>query len=117
MVEEGDYFIVNRPRQYGKTTTLHGITNALINTGEYLVFNTSFEGIGDVIFETEARFAPGFVGLLSTNAETYAPELVDWLDEAAQTVQHLNTLSKFITRLVTKVTPQPTPKHGGKDDR
>ena len=102
MVEEGDYFVINRPRQYGKTTTLHGITNALINTGEYLVFNTSFEGIGDVIFETEERFAPGFVGLLSTNAETYAPELVEWLDEAVQTVHQLNTLSKFITKLITK---------------
>ena len=102
MVEEGDYFVINRPRQYGKTTTLHGITNALINTGEYLVFNTSFEGIGDDIFNTEGEFAPGFVGLLSTNAETYAPELVEWLDEAVPTVHKLNTLSKFITKLVEK---------------
>jgi hypothetical protein len=102
MVEEGDYFIINRPRQYGKTTTLHGITNALIKTGDYLVFNTSFEGIGDVIFDTEERFASGFVRLLSTNAETYAPKMVKWLDKAAPTVQQLDTLSKFITQLVTK---------------
>ena len=25
MVEIGEYFIINRPRQYGKTTTLHTI--------------------------------------------------------------------------------------------
>ncbi len=102
MVEEGDYFIINRPRQYGKTTTLHNIADALIVSGEYIVFNTSFEGVGDDIFNTEEEFAPGFVGLLSTNAETYAPELVEWLDEAVPTVHKLNTLSKFITQLVTK---------------
>ena len=102
MVEEGDYFVINRPRQYGKTTTLHNIAEALIESGEYLVFNTSFEGIGDDIFNTEGEFAPGFVSLLSTNAETYAPELVEWLDEAVPTVHKLNTLSKFITQLVDK---------------
>ena len=102
MVEEGDYFIINRPRQYGKTTTLHNIADALIVSGEYIVFNTSFEGVGDDIFNTEEEFAPGFVGLLSTNAETYAPELVEWLNEAVPTVHKLNTLSKFITQLVTK---------------
>ena len=48
MVEEGDYFIINRPRQYGKTTTLHNIADALIASGEYIVFNTSFEGVGTI---------------------------------------------------------------------
>ena len=27
MVNRGDYFIINRPRQYGKTTTLYKIYN------------------------------------------------------------------------------------------
>ncbi len=102
MVEDGDYFIINRPRQYGKTTALHGIADSLIATGEYLVFNTSFEGVGDDIFLTEQNFAPRFVRLLSTNAETYSPDMVDWLDEAISTVHELDTLSKFITKLVTR---------------
>ncbi len=102
MVEDGDYFIINRPRQYGKTTALHGVANALIATGEYVVFNTSFEGVGDDIFLTEQNFAPRFVRLLSTNAETYSPDMVGWLDEAISTVHELDTLSKFITELVTR---------------
>ena len=29
MVLDGDYFIINRPRQYGKTTTLHSLKAVL----------------------------------------------------------------------------------------
>jgi hypothetical protein len=100
MVEDGDYFIINRPRQYGKTTALHGVANALIATGEYLVFNTSFEGVGDDVFKEESAFAPGFVRLLSINAKTYAPQMVEWLNKAIPTVDRLDKLSTFITELV-----------------
>jgi hypothetical protein len=39
LVEKGLYFIINRPRQYGKTTTLYGISHALRQKQGYLVFN------------------------------------------------------------------------------
>ena len=103
MVEDGDYFVINRPRQYGKTTALHYIANTLIDSGLYVGFNTSFEGIGDVIFETEEAFVPGFVKLLATNAKTYAPDLVQWLKDAIPTVNTLDDLSDFITRLANHV--------------
>ena len=60
MVERGDYFIINRPRQYGKTTTLYTMAERLTQSGNYLVFNMSFEGIGDDIFKHEAVFSAGF---------------------------------------------------------
>ena len=47
MVEDGDYFIINRPRQYGKTTLMYTLADVLQKTGKYIVFNASFEGIGD----------------------------------------------------------------------
>ena len=56
MVEFGEYFIINRPRQYGKTTTLYTLSDVLTKTGDYIVFNMSFEGIGDAIFEDEKVF-------------------------------------------------------------
>ena len=40
MVEEGAYFIINRPRQYGKTTMLYTIADKLIQSGEYVVLST-----------------------------------------------------------------------------
>ena len=102
MVRKGDYFIINRPRQYGKTTTLHYLSQALIESGEYLVLHTSFEGIGDDIFENEESFAPGFIRFLSTYAEIYAPQLVEWLNQAIPRILKLDTLAKFITELTHK---------------
>jgi len=48
MVEEGDYFIINRPRQYGKTTMLYllGIEDVEIAVQEILrKDNTNFESL------------------------------------------------------------------------
>ena len=62
MVEAGEYFIINRPRQYGKTTMLYVLANALRNSGEYIVFNMSFEGIGDAIFSMKQIFRKDLSG-------------------------------------------------------
>ncbi len=102
MVEEGDYFIINRPRQYGKTTTLFTLSNMLLQSGDYLVFNTSFEGLGDSTFEDEAKFSEIFVLLLAELADIYAPELSEWLHETAPQTETLKDLSRLITDLVKK---------------
>ena len=44
MIVKGDYFCINRGRQYGKTTTLAALQNTLEKLG-YTVFSLSFEGI------------------------------------------------------------------------
>ncbi len=102
MVEEGDYFIINRPRQYGKTTTLFTLSSMLIKSGDYLVFNTSFEGLGDSTFLDEAKFSETFVLLLAELADIYAPELSEWLHEAASQTETLKDLSRLVTDLVKK---------------
>ena len=48
MVDRGDYFCINRGRQYGKTTTLRFLKKALLL--DYMVFSISFEGTDDVSF-------------------------------------------------------------------
>jgi hypothetical protein len=102
MIESGKYFIINRPRQYGKTTTIYTMAERLTQSGKYLVFNMSFEGIGDAIFNDEAVFASGFVRLLSKYASVTAPELVDWLDKTSPTISSLELLDKMITAFVNK---------------
>jgi AAA-like domain len=102
MTEEGEYFIINRPRQYGKTTTLYTMAERLTQSGKYLVFNMSFEGIGDDIFKLEATFASGFVRLLTKYAQITAPELVDWLTQTAPTITDLELLDKMISVFVNK---------------
>jgi PD-(D/E)XK nuclease superfamily len=102
MAERGDYFIINRPRQYGKTTTLFNIEDMLLAKGDYIVFNISFEGIGDIIFNTEEAFSKGFVEILATYAKYQIPELADWLYDAAQKVHDLKGLSDVISNLTLK---------------
>ncbi|MBQ7167745.1 MAG: AAA-like domain-containing protein, partial [Treponema sp.] len=48
MVDRGDYFCINRGRQYGKTTTLRYLKKAL--DAEYTVFSISFEVTSDQSF-------------------------------------------------------------------
>ena len=102
LVKNGDYFAINRPRQYGKTTMLYLLSDVLRKSDEYIVFNTSFEGIGDAIFSDEKTFASGFVSVLRRYATAYAPNLVDWIDEQIAKVSSFKELSDFITDMVIK---------------
>lgn len=51
MVRRGNYFCINRGRQYGKTTTLAMLKKKLEEEG-YAVFSLSFEGLGDESFKS-----------------------------------------------------------------
>jgi Predicted AAA-ATPase len=99
MIDNGDYFIINRPRQYGKTTTFYTLETQLEKTGDYLVFNISFEGIGDIIFQDEKMFCAGFVKLLSDDAP---PRLKKWFLEQAAQINNLSDLSDTITLIAEK---------------
>jgi Predicted AAA-ATPase len=103
MIEKGRYFIINRPRQYGKTTTLYTLTDMLEKTGEYFVINTSFEGVGDSFFSEEKKIAQGFISLLANEVKPYAKELSVWLKEQQTQVHDLNELSELITEMAEKV--------------
>ena len=104
MVENGEYFIINRPRQYGKTTILYILAKTLREQGDYVVFNISFEGIGDDAFKEERLFAPSFLRLLQTQAKVYAPELIPILKEKEKEADGLESLSEAITEIINQTT-------------
>lgn len=62
LVDRGEYFTINRARQYGKTTILHLLTERL--SARYCVFSISFEGMSDDVYKTEAIFGKRVCGLL-----------------------------------------------------
>ena len=99
MVHQGEYFIINRPRQYGKTTMLYTLATALRKTGDYIVFNISFEGIGDDIFKEEIVFSKGFMEILANYAKYQIPDLAAWLTEASKNINSFKMLSEAITEL------------------
>ena len=67
MVDQGDYFCINRGRQYGKTTTLSLLRTRLED--EYTVFFISFEGIGETPFETGEALSYTFLNLLNDSLD------------------------------------------------
>jgi hypothetical protein len=103
MVNEGLYFIINRPRQYGKTTMLYTIERVLMQQGDYFVFNISFEGIGDAIFEDEKDFAPGFLHLLVHQAGDFDADFAKIIKEKIAEVDSLRSLSLALTEILQKV--------------
>ena len=58
LVDDGKYFTINRPRQYGKTTTIDALCKVLQT--EYEVVSLSFAGIGNAGFRTEQSFVKAF---------------------------------------------------------
>jgi len=66
MVEEGEYFVINKPRQYGKTTNLWQLTELLNKREDYLAIFISFEGLGNDAFSSEKYFYEAFIELVET---------------------------------------------------
>ena len=61
-VDYGSYFVINRGRQYGKTTTLRALADYL--SEEYLVFSLDFQEMPDEKFENGETFSRAFVNML-----------------------------------------------------
>lgn len=61
-VDYGSYFVINKGRQYGKTTTLHALADYL--SEDYLVFSLDFQKMPDEKFESGETFSRAFVGML-----------------------------------------------------
>lgn len=100
MVETGEYFIINRPRQYGKTTTIFLLANELRKTEAYLPIELNFQGIDEQWHQSDVAFANMFMNQLQWRLKFIKPESVHFLVELTSTVKDMNTLSYAITDLV-----------------
>ena len=105
LIEEGEYFIINRPRQFGKTTTI-----ALLETtpllDDYIILSMSFEGMGDTCFDNEAAFVGMFIRKIERELAflkiDVSPELLKY-DEKS-TLEDLSiTITNFINAMNKKV--------------
>lgn len=87
MVAKGDYFCINRGRQYGKTTTLEAISSTL--SDEYCIFSISFEAMPDSYLADEELLYAGFVDLM---ARSFLWTPLDGLD--AEVGEYITTFSQ-----------------------
>lgn len=68
MVDEGDFFTINRARQYGKTTLLYALKQNLQDA--YYVVSLDFQQLGESKFRTEETFARAFASRFVRAMET-----------------------------------------------
>ncbi len=66
MVDDNEYFCINRGRQYGKTTTLNALKTALAS--DYEVYSISFEGLDDASYNTDTSLAYALFELMEMNS-------------------------------------------------
>ena len=104
LIDAGEYFTINRARQYGKTTTLYMIWRRL--SDRYLVLPMSFEGLGDNPYVSEEAFVKTFSNLMVRylTAQKENEALVGiWQNN---TVKSMDELALLITDFCKKA-PKP----------
>jgi len=98
LIDNEFYFTINKPRQYGKTTTLNEINNLLNDL--YLVISISFEGIGDIVFQDEKSFCNKFLKLMVKELTFVDKEESEKLADLNCDINDIEELSEAITQFV-----------------
>jgi hypothetical protein len=102
LIARGDYFTINRPRQYGKTTLLYHLFQEMQKDRDYLALDISFEGIGTSSYESADRFIPAVLDLLSMRLEFMDEKETSALLGKNRKIDNFGELSRFITELTGK---------------
>jgi Predicted AAA-ATPase len=97
LVEEGYYYAINFPRQYGKTTMQYLLSQEFDKKADYLVISTSFEGIGDLPFESEKKLAPAILNVFAKSFRITNRPLAKFLKESSKDIHNFDDLSEFIS--------------------
>ena len=82
MVDAGQYFVINRARQYGKTTLLAALTRYL--SDRYTIVSLDFQAIGNASFASEGSFVRAMTRLLMDVNEfmgvSVPPDILEKID-------------------------------------
>jgi len=97
LVDEREYFTINRGRQYGKTTTLFMLESFL--NKDYIVISLSFEGLGEKPFSSEKNFCTTFLNVISKSLKlsNYQKEIYSQWENGE--VDDFVSLSDHITQI------------------
>jgi len=98
MIEKGKYFTINRPRQYGKTTTLKLLARELRK--KYFVITISLEGTGDTFFSSEEKFCGKIFNHFADSVEMIDENFSNIINKYQKQIVDFNTLSRGIKNLI-----------------
>jgi hypothetical protein len=100
MVSRGDYFTINRPRQYGKTTIMHLLEQQLVKNKDYLALGTSFEEIDSPTYEKQEWFISTFLDILTEQLEFLQEKELLAIIQKNKTITNFKQLNSFLTRMI-----------------
>ncbi|NJL12976.1 MAG: AAA family ATPase [Microscillaceae bacterium] len=104
MVERGEYFSLNRPRQFGKTTTAYLLWKNLQQKDDYLTLEISFEVSEDDTFDSKRNVAVYFAKLLKKAFLVLGEKsLASFVENEMINLEGFESLSNLITEICTKV--------------
>lgn len=111
MIDAGNYFTINRARQFGKTTTLEMLRVSLKE--EYVVLSLSFENLGTASFSEEKIFVKDFIEVvLIPELELQEMDFSNYIDKIRVDVMMLDRelnmarLSLLLSELC-RISPKP----------
>ena len=99
LVEDGSYFVINRPRQYGKTTTLFLLERQLRQHAEYLPILIGFEGISTEAYQSEQRFLEAFIQQFRKVERVLRQDELARLNDAGEKLTTFSQLDRWISTL------------------
>ncbi|BAH06866.1 hypothetical protein CKR_1815 [Clostridium kluyveri NBRC 12016] len=101
LIEKGKYFVINRPRQYGKTTTLFLLNRELKKDNNYLPIKISFEAIDSETYNEMKSFLKSVMTQI-INYFKFSKEknMVEFIRKYNNKVNKMDEFSEFITDLV-----------------
>lgn len=90
MIDAGEYFTINRTRQYGKTTILRALAKFLKN--DYEVVSLDFQRISSLSFESEQVFVAAFSEELLSGVKNFPDKIKEKLTSFVERRARINSL-------------------------
>ncbi|MCK4762286.1 MAG: AAA family ATPase [Candidatus Aminicenantes bacterium] len=100
MVEAGEYFTINKPRQYGKTTTIYLLDRELKKRKDYLVLKLSFEGIDTTNYEKHQLFIRTILNIFERRLDLMDEKELTAQIAANKNITDFSELNAFLTKFI-----------------
>jgi len=105
LVEKGKYFTINRPRQFGKTTTLSLLDKQLNERDDYVVLKITFEEIDPDAYQ-EQEYIHELLMMMLTRLEFLGlTKPAGFIEQHLEQTSTFPALSRFLTRFVRDMMP------------
>ena len=101
MVEHGDYFVISRPRQYGKTTMLFALLRHFYPQKDYFPLKLNFQGVDSQWLLSDAAFSEMFLMHVKRDLKRRYPDKA-YLAENVE-IHSTEDLSDWISDFVTEI--------------